>query len=498
MHVGCERRRTKELELMALKNRLTRLMPNGIAVPLSLLLATAAIIHCSADDPSHPSNPTANDGGGASCETDGSHPVVDANTPDASEPAKPLDPVSQYALQMVEEGRKTFRDDTFGDEAFWGDTLKLHQGIAGAAHGGVGPGVSPKTALAVGLKVDVDALPAAVVDALKAGKVDLDSVDTTLTLLQAKAVVGVTGIFDSSKKLVSMGIQCSLCHSTVDDSLAPGVGHRRDGWANRDLNVGAIVNLSPDLSAVSSLLGAPDATVRAVLTGWGPGRFNAQLFLDGKALGPDGGIAEAAALIPPAFGMAGVNLATYTGFGSATYWNAFVANLEMHGKGTFVDPRLNNATQFPVAAGAGFANVRSTPDLITSKLPALQVYQLAIPAPTPPAGSFDAVAAGRGKGVFEGPAKCSTCHVAPLFTEPGWNMHTGAEIGIDDFASNRSPEKRYRTTPLRGLFSHTKGGFYHDGRFPTLDAVVEHYNVSQNLLLTGDQKTDVVEYLKSL
>jgi hypothetical protein len=472
------------------------LRPAAPALPLALF-ALSAMVHCSADDPA---SSTALDAGGTTCEADDAARPGDAAPPlDAADASKPgLDPVSQYAVQMVEEGRKTFRHDTFGDEAFWGDTLKLHRAISGSAKGGVGPGVSPKTALAVGLKVDVDALPQAVVDALKQGKVDLDSVDTTLTLLKAKAVVGVTGIFDSSNALVSMGIQCSLCHSTVDDSLAPGVGHRLDGWANRDLNVGAIVNLSPDLSAVTSLLGAPEATVRTVLTGWGPGHFNAQLFLDGKALGPDGGAAEAAALIPPAFGLGAVNMATYTGFGSSTYWNAFVANLEMHGKGTFVDSRLADAAQFPVSAAAGFANVRSTPDLITSKLPALQFYQLAIPAPAPPAGSFDAAAATRGKTAFEGPAKCASCHVAPLFTEPGWNMHTGAEIGIDDFQSARSPEKRYRTTPLRGLWTHQKGGFYHDGRFPTLNAVVDHYDTAQGLSLSAGQKSDVVEYLKSL
>ena len=193
-----------------------------------------------------------------------------------------------------------------------------------------------------------------------------------------------------------------------------------------------------------------------------------------------------------------MNLATWTGFGSATYWNAFVANLEMHGQGTFVDSRLNDAAQFPVAATNGFGNVRHANDLITSKLGALQVYQLAIPAPTPPVGSFDAAAAGRGKTTFEGPAKCATCHVAPLFTEPGWNLHTGAEIAIDNFQSDRSPEKRYRTAPLKGLFSHSKGGFYHDGRFPTLAAVVDHYDVGQSLALTPSQKSDLVEYLKSL
>jgi hypothetical protein len=480
---------------MASMITLRRLRPAVPALPLALL-AAAALIHCG-DDAATPAGSTG-DGGGVTCEVDGA-PHADARADDAADAAKPMvDPITQYAVQMIDEGRNTFRHDTFGDEAFWGDTLKLHRAINGATRGGVGPGVSPKTALAVGLKVDVDALPASVIDALKQGKVDLDSVDTTLTLLQAKAVVGVTGVFDSKNALVSMGIQCSLCHSTVDDSLAPGIGRRLDGWANRDLNVGAIVNLSPDLSAVTSLLGVSDATVRSVLTGWGPGHFNAQLFLDGKALGPDGGAAEAAALIPPAFGLAGVNMATYTGFGSSTYWNAFVANLEMHGKGTFIDSRLADGSQFPVAANAGFANVRNTPDLITSKLPALQVYQLAIPAPAPPPSSFDAVAAGRGKSVFEGQAKCASCHVAPLFTEPGWNMHTGAEIGIDDFQSDRSPTKRYRTTPLRGLWTHQKGGFYHDGRFATLADVLNHYDTKLSLGLTAPQKNDVIEYLKSL
>ena len=481
---------------MALKNVLKSVGP---AVSIGLV-AAVAVIHCSDQTAATPSS----DKSAALCPADAtSAPGADVQGSDAQPvdgggPAA-LDPIALNAQKMIDEGRQTFRFDTFGDEAFWGDTLKLHQAIQGSAKGGVGGGVSPKTALSVGLKVDADALPASAVESLKQGKLDLDSVDTTLLLLQLNAVVGVKGIFDANKNLTSMGIQCSLCHSTVDDFLAPGVGHRRDGWANRDLNVGAIVNLSPDLSAVTALLGVDDATVRTVLMGWGPGHFNAQLFLDGKALAPDGGgAAGAATLIPPAFGLAGVNLATSTGFGSSTYWNAFVANLEMHGKGTFIDPRLNDAAQFAVAARAGSGNTRNTPDLITGKLPALQVYQLAMPAPTPPPGTFDVAAAGRGKGVFEGPAKCAGCHVAPLFTEPGWNMHTGAEIAIDDFQSSRSPEKRYRTAPLKGLFSHAKGGFYHDGRFPTLAAVVDHYDVGQSLALTPAQKSDVVEYLKSL
>lgn len=404
--------------------------------------------------------------------------------------------IDTLAQRTVAEGRQIFRFDTFGDEAFWGDTIKLHEAIEGASLGGVGPGVSPKTALAVGLKVDIGALPQALIESLKAGQVNLDDPATTLALLKLNAVIGVTGFFAASGNLRSIGIQCALCHSTVDNSLAPGIGNRLDGWANRDLNVGAIVNLAPDLSTVASLLGVTEATVRKVLGAWGPGRFDAELLLDGKGFRPDG--KTAATLIPPAFGLAGVNLHTWTGWGSVTHWNAFVANLEMHGKGTFFDPRLNNATQFPVAARAGFGNVRNDPDLISSKLPALHLYQLAIAAPTPPAGTFDPNAALRGKQVFEKTAKCATCHVPPTFTEPGWNMHTAQELGIDDFQANRAPDKQYRTSPLRGLWTHQTGGFYHDGRFPTLGAVVNHYDVTFGLGLTAQEQSDLVQYLESL
>jgi len=282
----------------------------------------------------------------------------------------------------------------------------------------------------------------------------------------------------------------------VDDSFAPGIGKRLDGWPNRDLNVGAIVNLSPDLSALVKLLGVPEATVRQVLSSWGPGKFDAQLILDGKAFRPDG--KSAATLIPPAFGTAGINLATWTGWGSVTYWNAFVANLEMRGLGTFYDPRLRDAEQFPIAAANGFDNVRNTPDRITPKLGQLHFYQLGLLAPKPPVGSYDAAAAARGQALFEGAARCATCHVPPLFSEPGWNLHTGAEIGIDDFQADRSPERRYRTAPLKGLFAHSKGGFYHDGRFATLADVVSHYDATFGLALGTAQQSDLVEYLKSL
>jgi len=400
------------------------------------------------------------------------------------------------ALAMLERGRRIFRFDTFGDEAFWGGTLRLHEAIEGARFGGVGPGLSPAAALGVGLKVDAEALSASTLDAIRRGRVNLNDPAVTIALLDANAVVGVSAKRGRDGGLQSVGIQCALCHSTVDNSVAAGIGRRLDGWPNRDLNVGAIIALAPDLSAVAGLLQTDQATVRTVLASWGPGRFDAQLFLDGKAFRPDK--KTAATLLPAAFGLAGVNLHTYTGWGGVPHWNAFVANLEMHGQGTFIDSRLNDPVRFPVAARAGFAEVRNDPDLTTSKLPALQFYQLSIPAPKPPRGSFDAEAARAGKAVFNGAAKCATCHVPPIFTEPGWNMHTAAEIGIDDFQSMRSPDERYRTTPLGGLFTRQKGGFYHDGRFPDLLAVVEHYNSAFSLNLTEQQKRELIEYLKSL
>jgi cytochrome c5 len=400
------------------------------------------------------------------------------------------------AQRMLAEGKQTFRFDTFGDEAFWSDALQLHRAIAGANNGGVGPGVSPATALAVGLKVDVDALPQSLISQVKRGRVNLNDPATTLALLKLGAVVGVKGTFKADGSLQAVGITCALCHSTVDNSFAPGIGQRLDGWANRDLNVGAIAALSPNLKPVADLLGVDEATVRTVLQSWGPGKFDAELFLDGKAFRPDG--KSAATLLPPAFGLVGVNLHTWTGWGSVTHWNAFVANLEMHGQGTFYDPRLNDPVKFPIAARAGFGNVRSNPDLITAKLPALHFYQLAIPAPAAPAGSFDPAAAARGAVVFNGAAKCAVCHVPPIFTEPGWNMHTPEEIGIDDFQAKRSPDERYRTAPLKGLWTHQKGGFYHDGRFATLRDVIEHYNSFLGTNLTEQQKLDLVEYLKSL
>jgi hypothetical protein len=403
--------------------------------------------------------------------------------------------ISNNMQETFNQGRQIFRFDTFGDEAFWGTALHLHQAIAGEKLGGVGPGVSPKTALAVGLKVDVDALPASLVAQLKAGKVNLNEPATTLALLKLNSVVGVTGFFDKQGKLESLGIQCAFCHSTVDDSLTAGIGHRLDGWANRDLNVGAIVSLSPNLQPVADLLGVDVPTVKKVLASWGPGKYDAELDQDGKAFRPDG--KSAATLLPAAFGQAGVNDGTYTGWGSVTYWNAYVANTQMHGKGAFSEPRLTDR-QFPVGARAHFNQVRNTDDRITSKLAALQFYQLAIPAPKAPQGSYNKEEASRGQALFVGKAKCATCHVPPLYIEPGSSLHTPEEIGIDDFQSSRSPTRQYRTTPLRGLWSHQKGGFYHDGRFQTLDDVVKHYDQHLKLGLAEQERKDLVEFLKSL
>jgi mono/diheme cytochrome c family protein len=308
-------------------------------------------------------------------------------------------------------------------------------------------------------------------------------------------VVGVTGIFDNGR-MRSMGVQCALCHSTVDDSFAPGIGKRLDGWANRDLNVGAIVSLAPNLKPFTDLLKVDEATVKKVLASWGPGRYDALLDKDGKAFRPDGG--QAGTLIPPAFGLAGVSLNTWTGFGSVPYWNAYVGTTQMHGAGTFIDKRLSDRKQYPVAARSRSAETRTAPDLVTPKLAALHFYQSSIPAPKPAAGSFDPAGAKRGEALFNAKAKCASCHVPPLFTEPGHPLHSPKEMGIDSFQADRSPTRMYRTAPLAGLWTHQKGGFYHDGRFGTLAEVLGHYDRHFKLQLTDPEKVDLMEYLKSL
>ena len=406
-------------------------------------------------------------------------------------------PVTDNANKMLAEGKQTFRFETFGDEAYWTDALQLNKAILGEKNGGVGGGLSPKAALAAGLKVDMDVIPADVAAAIKAGKVNLDDPAITLTLLQLNAVLGVKGTFDNNKKLVSIGLTCASCHSTVDNAFAPGIGHRLDGWANRDLNVGAIVSMAPNLKPITDALGVDVATVKKVLASWGPGKFDALLNLDGKAFRPDG--KSAATLIPEAFGHAGHTLHTWTGgWGDVTYWNAYVANLELVGKGNFYDARFDDAKKYPVAAKTQSGHKHNNPDMITDKLAALQFYQLSIEAPKAPDSIYNKDAAVRGMVLFSAKAKCASCHVPPLFTEPGWNTHEASDIGIDDFQSNRSPDNSYVTQGLKGLWTHMKGGFYHDGRFATLMDVVNHYNNFKKLNLNETEKKDLVEYLKSL
>jgi len=411
----------------------------------------------------------------------------------SSEPTRPGTDTSEqnvdsHAREMLAQGREIFRHDTFGSEVFWSKT-RLHEMIGGTHNGGTGDGITPSKALDIGLKVDLTRLPQGVLPLLQAGSARLSDPAVTLALLKADSVVGLKGYFDADgKRLTGLGVTCALCHSTVDDSLRKGIGRRRDGWPNRDLNIGAIVALAPDLSAYTQALGVDDATVRKVLNSWGPGKYDAELILDGKAFRPDG--KPAATLIPAAFGLAGVNSHTWTGsWGSISYWNAYVAVTQMHGQGTFYDPRLK-------------ANVRSSgEDRVTAKLPALHFYQLSLPTPKAPAGAFDKAAAGRGEGSFKGKARCATCHVPPLYTEPGWNLHTPEEIGIDDFQAKRSPDGRYRTEPLRALWETDKihkGGFYHDGRFATLREVVDHYDRHFKLSLSEQEKADLIEFLKSI
>lgn len=405
--------------------------------------------------------------------------------------------IRDHSAALFKEGRDVFRHDTFGSEAFWGGQLRLHQAIAGSANGGVGPGVTARQALQLGLKVDIGRLPKILVEVLQGGAVSLDKVETTLELLRADAVVGVKAFLGPDKKSVTaIGITCAFCHSTVDDSFAKGIGRRLDGWPNRDLDVGAIVSTAPNLKPFEDLLGVDRATVLKVLKSWGPGKYDAELDKDGKGFRPDG--KSAATMIPAAFGLAGVNLHTYNGWGSVPYWNAYVAVTQMHGSGTYFDPRLKDSAKHPVSAKSGSWNVRGKPDLVSAKLASLHYYQLSIPAPKAKEGSYDKTAAGRGQAVFEGKGRCATCHVPPLFIEPGWSMHTAAEIGIDDFQSKRSPDNMYRTTPLRGLFVRAKGGFYHDGRFADYRAVVDHYDGHMRLGLSEAEKRDLIEFLKQV
>ena len=404
------------------------------------------------------------------------------------------DAIKENSKDLFEKGQAVFRFETFGDEVFWTDQLQLHKAIVDQKHGGLGKGLSPKEALAAGLKVDLTILPRGLRRKIKEGKF-LDDPWVTLQLIKINAVLGVVGKFDGDGNLKSIGITCASCHSTVKDPS--GIGKRLDGWPNRDLNVGAIIAMSPDLNPIAKALGADIETVKKVLASWGPGKYDAELNMDGKAFRPDG--KSGATLIPEAFGHAGHNLHTWTGgWGNVTYWNAYVANTQLMGQGNFFDARLMDAKQYPVAAKIGFGNKHSDTDHVTSKLAALQFYQLCIPPPKPPEGSFNKEAANRGQVLFSGKAKCNSCHVPPLYAEPGWNTHKPEDICIDDFQSNRSPDKTYVTQGLRGLWAFSKGGFYHDGRFATLMDVVNHYDNCKKLNLSENEKNDLIEFLKSL
>jgi RoxA-like, cytochrome c-like len=368
-------------------------------------------------------------------------------------------------------GQQIFRFDTFGDEQFWTDVLRMHEVI---------PTVDPTTALSVGLKVDVEALPQRLIRALRAGQVDLTDPAVTVQLLRLNAVVGVRGTVNDQGQLTRVGITCALCHSTVDNSFARGIGKRLDGWANTDLNVGAIVALSPAL----------DAATKAEFGSWGPGKYDPRHHaFDGTNLIPLNS-PSVPIVIPPIYGLQGVGFETVTADGPISYWNAYVGIGQMGGKGRFSDPRIG-------------LFINQAPDLVTPKLPALLDYQLSLRTPSPPRGSFDREAAERGRRVFRNQARCSTCHEGPTLTDvlngPRHRvpfLHDPDEVGTDPRYAMRSATGQYRTTPLRGLWQHAP--YFHDGSAPDLPAVVEHYDRQFDLHLNRRQKADLVEYLKTL
>jgi mono/diheme cytochrome c family protein/cytochrome c5 len=382
-----------------------------------------------------------------------------------------LAPLGPATGASPHDGKTIFRFDTFGDEQLWTDVLRMHEVIAT---------VSPATALAVGLKVDVEALPAALVSALRAGQVDLNDPAVTVQLLKLNAVVGVDGKVTGSGRLQSIGITCALCHSTVDNSFAPGIGRRLDGWANRSLNVGAIVALSP----------AIDAGLKAEFNAWGPGKYDARHHIfDGRNIIPLN-TPSLPVVIPSIFGLQGIGFETFTGDGPISYWNAYVGVSQMGGEGSFSDPRIG-------------VTIGQKPDRVTRKLPALLAYQLSLKTPPAPAGSFNAAAAQRGEALFNGAARCSSCHIPPLYTDVmrGPNpstplLHDPAEVGQDPRYAQRTATRLYRTTPLRALWQHAP--YFHDGSATDLAAVVEHYDRLFALGLSAAQKADLVEFLKTL
>jgi hypothetical protein len=392
--------------------------------------------------------------------------------PPAMPPAQPADRSSDVRLadqrqrrNVVDQdtialGREIFRYDTFGDEQQWTDRLRMHEVIESA--------VDPVTALQLGLKVDVDALPDELLFAIEMGQVDLNDPATTLALIQLNAVVGVVGKVEQvegQQRLTRVGISCALCHSTVDDSFAAGIGRRLDGWPNTDLNPGAIIAASPAVP--------PEA--KQVYGSWGPGKYDPRFNIDGL---------NTPLVIPPAYGLADVAKETFTADGPVSYWNRYVAVTQMGGHGSFDDPRLG-------------IHIDQQPDLVEPKLAPLREYQFSLPKPVVPKGAVDRGAAARGRAVFYGAAKCASCHVPPLYTDINRGvLHDPAETGMDPAYANRTATKKYRTTPLRGLVHHAP--YFHDGSAATLAEVVDHYQAVLRLKLTAQQKRDLVEFLKSL
>ena len=365
-------------------------------------------------------------------------------------PQSPPQAQQEPSAAELAEGQRVFRHETFGDEQLWTDKLRLHEVIEKS--------VDPTTALQVGLKVDADALPAGILE-----KVNLKSPATTVALLQMNAVVGLRATVDASNHITRLGVTCALCHSTVDDSVMPGIGRRKDGWPNRDLNVGAIIALSP----------VPTAAQKAIYQSWGPGKYDPRYNHDGKST---------PLVLPPAYGLAQVKNETYTAEGPISYWNAYVAITQMGGRGNFSDARLG-------------IDVKHSPDMVTSRLPALRAYQHSLPAPPPPAGSFDAAIAERGRVVFD--RTCASCHIGGSGTDNNsGTLHPAADTGVSGAYAERTANKAYRTTPLRALWQHPP--YFHDGSAATLPDVVAHYNRARKLNLTAAQQQDLVEYLKSL
>jgi len=372
-----------------------------------------------------------------------------------------IDAAGSMSPATIAAGKEIFRFDTFGDETFWTDTLRMHEVIRTL--------VSPETALAVGLKVDADALPAEVKAGILDGSIKLDEPATTVALLSLDAVVGVVGEVDASNTLTRVGITCALCHSTVNNSFMDGIGSRLDGWPNRSLDVGRIVALSPRLTPAQ----------KAVYNSWGPGMYDPRFNIDGQNI---------PVVLPPAFGLRHVKREVYTGDDVVSYWNAYVAITQMHGHGRFVDPRIG-------------VSVNNPPDMVSSKLEPLRAYQLSLDAPAPIPGEFDESAARRGRAVFNGVARCAGCHLGGALTDVNANrLHPAEEVGQNPAYAMRSVTKMYRTTPLRGLWNPPllTGPYFHDGSAKTLEAVVDHYVRVFELNLTAQQRADLVQYLKTL